>query len=87
MDNNLSGILTKQQYGQLVLKLDEVRKSRNISKNKLANLMGVSYNIMLRYCNNDCFGLVDFDFLARACYVLGCDVLDLIEYQKGESLK
>lgn len=44
--------------------------------------MGVSYGILLRYCNGECFGLVDFDFLARACYVLNCDISDLIEYRR-----
>ena len=75
------GILTPKQYGRLILKLDAVRQSRNISKNKLSNLMGVSYSILLRYCNHEEFGLVDFDFLARACYVLNCDITDLIEYR------
>ena len=78
MDKSVDSILVQSQYGSLVLKLDEVRKSRKISKNKLSNLMGVSYSILLRYCNNQRFGLVDFDFLARACYVLNCDICDLI---------
>lgn len=47
--------------------------------------MGVSYSILLRYCNNAEFGLVDFDFLARACYVLNCDIAELIEY-KNENI-
>ena len=84
MKNELESILTPKHYGKIVLKLDEVRESRNISKNKLSNMMGVSYNILLRYCNTDRFGLVDFDFLARACYVLKCDINDLVEYKRGE---
>ena len=63
------GILTQKQYGRIILKLDEMRRARNLSKNKLSNMMGVNYGILLRYCNNNDFGLVDFDFLARACYV------------------
>lgn len=81
MEDKTNGILTPKQYGKLILKLDAVRQSRNISKNKLSNLMGVSYSILLRYCNHEEFGLVDFDFLARACYVLNCDITDLIEYK------
>ena len=81
MEDKTNGILTPKQYGKLILKLDAVRQSRNISKNKLSNLMGVSYSILLRYCNHEEFGLVDFDFLARACYVLICDITDLIEYK------
>ena len=81
MEDKTNGILTPKQYGKLILKLDAVRQSRNISKNKLSNLMGVSYSILLRYCNHEEYGLVDFDFLARACYVLNCDITDLIEYK------
>ena len=84
MTKEAEGILNQKQYGRLILKLDEMRKSRKISKNKLSNLMGVSYSTLLRYCNNEEFGLVDFDFLARACYMLQCDVTDLIEYHDGK---
>ena len=44
------GILTQQQYGRIILKLDEMRRARNLSKNKLSNMMGVNYGILLRYC-------------------------------------
>ena len=81
MIKEAEAILTPKQYGKIILKLDEVRISRNISKNKL----GVSYSILLRYCNHTEFGLVDFDFLARACYVLKCDIADLIEYKQSEN--
>ena len=60
------GILTQKQYGRIILKLDEMRRARKLSKNKLSNMMGGNYGILLRYCNNNEFGLVDFDFLASA---------------------
>ena len=81
------GILTQKQYGRIILKLDEMRRARNLSKNKLSNMMGVKYGILLRYCNNNEFGLVDFDFLARACYVLRCDIADIVEYRQGNQIK
>ena len=81
------GILTQKQYGRIILKLDEMRRARNLSKNKLSNMMGVNYGILLRYCNNNDFGLVDFDFLARACYVLRCDIADIVEYRQGNQIK
>ena len=81
------GILTQKQYGRIILKLDEMRRARNLSKNKLSNMMGVNYGILLRYCNNNEFGLVDFDFLARAWYVLRCDIADIVEYRQGNQIK
>ena len=65
MEDKTNGILTPKQYGKLILKLDAVRQSRNISKNKLSNLMGVSYSILLRYCNHEEFGLVVRDARGR----------------------
>ena len=81
------GILTQKQYGRIILKLDEMRRARNLSKNKLSNMMGVNYGILLRYCNNNEFGLVDFDILAKACYVLKCDIADIVEYRQGNQIK
>ena len=81
------GNLTQKQYGRIILKLDEMRRARNLSKNKLSNMMGVNYGILLRYCNNNEFGLVDFDFLARACYVLRCDIADIVEYRQGNQIE
>ena len=81
------GNLTQKQYGRIILKLDEMRRARNLSKNKLSKMMGVNYGILLRYCNNNEFGLVDFDFLARACYVLRCDIADIVEYRQGNQIE
>lgn len=81
----IEGMLTARQYGRIRLKLNEIREKNQISKNQLSNYMGVSYNVLLRYCKDQEFGLVDLDFLARACYILQCDISDLLEYEPGKS--
>lgn len=72
------------EYGQVVVKLSEVMKDRNMTRNRLATLMGVKYTVVDRYYKNKQIALVDLDFLAKVCYVLDCRIDDLLEYQKPE---
>ena len=54
---------------------------KNITRNKLSVLTGATYNVINRYYNND-ISRVDLDVLARICYVLECNVSDVLEYEK-----
>lgn len=72
------------EYGQIVVKLSEVMERRNITRNRLATLIGVKYAVVDRYYKGKQIALVDLDFLAKVCYVLDCRVEDLLEYQKPE---
>ena len=56
-------------------------KKKNITRNKLSVLTGTDYNVINRYYNNNITRL-DLDILARICFVLDCNVNDIIEYKK-----
>lgn len=72
------------EYGQIVVRLSEVMERWNITRNRLASLIGVKYAVVDRYYKGKQIALVDLDFLAKVCYVLDCRVEDLLEYQKPE---
>ncbi|MCI9332918.1 MAG: helix-turn-helix transcriptional regulator [Oscillibacter sp.] len=72
------------EYGQIAVTLSKVMKCRNMTRNRLATLMGVKYAVVDRYYKGKQIALVDLDFLAKVCYVLDCRVEDLLEYQKPE---
>lgn len=72
------------EYGKVAVKLSEVMDNRNMTRNRLATLMGVKYAVVDRYYKNKQISLVDLDFLAKVCYILDCRVEDLLEYQKPE---
>lgn len=57
-------------------------KKKNITKNKLSKLMGSDNNLVNRYYNSE-MERVDLDILARMCYVLDCDIKDLLEYKEN----
>ena len=73
------------EYGKIVIKLDELIKKNGISKNKLSHKAEMQRTQINNFCNNKITRL-DTDVLARICTVLECKIEDLIEFippQKG----
>lgn len=73
-----------QEYGQIKIKLDELIKERNISKNKLSHKAEMQRTQINQYCNNEITRL-DTAVLARLCTALDCQISDLLEFIPPES--
>ena len=71
------------EYGTVKVKLAEVLDSCGITRNRLKTLTGVKYEVIDRYYRNH-VERVDLDFIAKVCYVLNCNVNDLLEYESPE---
>ena len=68
-----------EEYGKIVIKLDELIKKRGISKNKLSHKAEMQRTQINNFCNNKITRL-DTDVLARICTVLDCKIEELIEF-------
>ena len=68
-----------QDYGRIILKIDEVLEEKNISKNKLEKEASLQRTQLNSYCNNKVKRL-DLVTIAKICYVLDCEIEDIIEY-------
>lgn len=66
-------------YGNIYIKLDNLIKEKNISKNKLANRAEMQRTQLNNYCKNN-MQRIDISIIARLCYVLDCEISDLFEY-------
>lgn len=73
-----------QEYGHIKVKLAQVLDSRGITRNKLRTLTGTKYEVIDRYYKGTSVEMADLDFLAKVCYVLDCEVSDLLEYQRPD---
>ena len=73
-----------EEYGHIKVKLAEVLDSRGITRNRLRTLTGSRYEVVDRYYKGVNVEMADLDFLAKVCYVLDCEVSDLLEYQRPE---
>lgn len=67
------------EYGHMHLKLKDVMKEQNISINRLACRAEMQRTQLKAYMNED-VQRIDLFVLARLCYVLECEITDLIEY-------
>ncbi len=68
-----------ENYGQIVIKLQEIMDERKISMNQLSFRAEMQRTQLRNYRDNKIQRL-DIDILKRLCYVLGCDLTDLVEY-------
>ena len=73
-----------EEYGHIKVKLAEVLDSCGITRNRLRTLTGSRYEVVDRYYKGVNVEMADLDFLAKVCYVLDCEVSDLLEYQRPE---
>lgn len=67
------------EYGKIVIKLDDLIKASGLSKNKFSQRAEMQRTQMNNYCKGEVTRL-DTDVLARICNVLGCTVGDLLEF-------
>lgn len=72
-----------EEYGKIVIKLNELIQKNGISKNKLSHRAEMQRTQINHYCNNTITRL-DTDVLARLCTVLQCEIGDLLEFVPPE---
>ena len=72
-------VITIKEYGKINLHLKDILDSRNITRNRLAELVDTRFSVIDKWYKNNVERL-DLDVLARVCYVLDCDPSDLISY-------
>lgn len=68
-----------EKRGHIILHLDDILKERDISLNQLSFRAEMQRSQIRNYRDNKVQRL-DIDILLRLCYVLECDLSDLIEY-------
>lgn len=70
-----------EEFGHVSLNLENLIENKRISKNKLAQKAEVSYTQLTKFCKNE-ISRIDLNTIARLCYVLDCDISDLLKYEK-----
>ena len=80
--DGLRSIYRTGEYGRVRVKLAEMLERRGITRNYLQTLTGTKYDVINRYYHADKVEMVDLNFIAKVCFVLGCKVEDLLEYEE-----
>lgn len=71
--------LNRTECGEIRIHLTEIMEEKNISMNQLSFRTEMQRTQLRNYRDNKIQRL-DIDILKRLCYVLECDLHDLIEY-------
>lgn len=79
------GIFDLKEYGRVIITVRDVMDKRGMTRNKLSNLTGLVYNSINRYYQGAPITSVDMDILARLCFVLECEIQDILKYERPDS--
>ena len=79
-----NSILYARDYGGIRLHLQELMDRQGINRNQMAKRIGSRFEVVDKWYSGQLEQL-DLDVLARLCFVLDCQVGDLLEYTKDYS--
>lgn len=70
-------------FGIVVLKLSDIMDNQGISIYTMSRLAKVKYEIVKKYYNGESFAFTG-EILAKFCYILECDISDILVYQPSK---
>ena len=68
-------------YGKIILDVKTTMDKKKISITKVVKMTGLHHKVVNRYYNSEVVRY-DSEVLAKLCYVLECDLSDIIHYKK-----
>lgn len=76
----LRSILNLSSYGKVTIHLKEIMDERGITRYRLAKLADTRFEVVEKWCSGT-VERIDADILAKFCYILDCQISDIIKYE------
>lgn len=73
----------KTNFGNVKLKLNELMDKKGISISTMSKLANVKYEIVKKYYNGENYAFTS-EILAKFCYILDCEIDDILIYETSE---
>lgn len=77
----LRSVVNLGSYGNVSIHLKELIDAKGITRYRLAKLADTRFEVVEKWCSGT-VERIDSDVLARFCYILNCDISDIIKYEK-----
>lgn len=75
----LRSVINLSSYGNISIHLKELIEEKGITRYRLAKLADTRFEVVEKWCSGT-VERIDSDVLARFCYILNCEVTDIIRY-------
>lgn len=79
--DNANSIFEIKDYGKISFHVKEVMDAQNMTRSKLSKLANVRFEVADKWYSGN-IERMDIDVLTRICYVLNCNITDLMSYSK-----
>lgn len=79
----ITAVVSTDKYDDVVIKLKDLLNKKGVSRTKLTKATNANYSVIKRLYDGDLYKL-DLYVIARVCYVLECEISDIIEYRQPE---
>lgn len=76
----LRSVVNLSSYGNISIHLKEMIEKRGITRYRLAKLADTRFEVVEKWCSGT-VERIDSDVLARFCYILDCEITDIIKYK------
>ena len=77
--NEVRSVVNLSSYGNISIHLKELLDKKGITRYRLAKLADTRFEVVEKWCSGT-VERIDADVLARFCYILNCDITDIIKY-------
>ena len=77
-----NSIFVPQDYGTIIFNFKEVMDKKQINRNQLAKRAGIRFEVADRFYKGN-IERMDMDVLARICFVLDCEISEIMQYKKA----
>lgn len=75
----LRSVVNLGSYGKITIHLKELIEEKGITRYRLAKLADTRFEVVEKWCSGT-VERIDSDVLARFCYILDCEITDIIKY-------
>lgn len=76
----LRSVVNLGSYGKISVHLKEIIEQKGITRYRLAKLADTRFEVVEKWCSGT-VERIDTDVLARFCYILDCEITDIIKYE------
>ena len=75
----LRSVVNIKSYGGITIHLKELMVKKKITRYRLAKMADTRFEVVDKWCSGT-VERIDTDVLARFCYILNCEITDIIKY-------